>query len=694
MKSFKSKQRENVKNRLQLSGLVSLLLLGTEVSAETQSLDAVNVSGTGEYQREDIALSSSSNIYRIEKSAQSGTEVITQEEIEAYQPKDLFDLLNKATGLDLTYQGRKSPFFVNMRGGGSITYIVDGAILPSTSNRILQKLPMAAIEEIQIVRSSTALSLAPTIKLGASNSGSGNNIGFIIIRTKQPKKTQGILSAFYEKAEGNPGANGQSLYFGTTFGSEESLNGYLGGMLSRFDRPSNDIRFDGSDGVSGMVNAGVHYGRFALNLMGYKDEGRFEMQRGVKTDGTVDTAKWYYDPLKSTILSADGSMLWNEKQITLFSLSRVNYEQDEHNEYFDKDNAAHKHYEEKTQTYSLRHNATFGNTFVQLGGQYSQSEGYGPNLSNSFNQFDTSVYGYSLSVEQTLLDGDLVLDAGFRRDQKHIDHSAKAKKEADFEENLEANNKVDLNPANVFALGAVYELDPKHRINVRYMKANEGGGGDVELVTQNGEDLHEENQVRYEVGVEGNYARSFNTMLTYFNVDLKNEKVATDVVYTGEDGNEYYYYTEQDSKREGLELVLNGNINNTTRYKFSWTHMLKNESKTSKGSSDSIGESTPRNIYSALLSHHWNGYTFNLSAKKADPYTSSTSAMGVATNVHLGDYTRYDANVQKVFKVYGLDASAKLYGRNLTDDQYATRYTTGYYYDRGRTIGLELTMSF
>ena len=61
--------------------------------------------------------------------------------------KDIFDLLNKTTGLDFTYQGRKHPYFVNMRGGGNVTYILDGAILPQAANRILYKLPMAAIEE-------------------------------------------------------------------------------------------------------------------------------------------------------------------------------------------------------------------------------------------------------------------------------------------------------------------------------------------------------------------------------------------------------------------------------------------------------------------------------------------------------------------------------------------------------------------
>ncbi|HZF69758.1 Plug domain-containing protein, partial [Sulfuricurvum sp.] len=148
----------------------------------TKALEVIQVSVPENAERDDLKPDSVTNLYRVESTAQFGTQVLTQKEIDAYAPKDFFDLMDKATGLDLTYQGRKSPFFLNMRGGGSITYIIDGAILPSTANRILQKIPMSAIEEIQIIRGSTALALAPSIGIGASNSGSGLNTGFIVIR--------------------------------------------------------------------------------------------------------------------------------------------------------------------------------------------------------------------------------------------------------------------------------------------------------------------------------------------------------------------------------------------------------------------------------------------------------------------------------------------------------------------------------
>ncbi len=332
----------------------------------------------------------------------------------------------------------------------------------------------------------------------------------------------------------------------------------------------------------------------------------------------------------------------------------------------------------------------FNDTLIQLGTQLTHSKGLGANLSKAYNKYDTSVFGYALSVEQSFLNDALVLNAGYRKDQKKIKNSVAEKNLANYTNHLDTNNDVELAPANVYVFGALYNVDDKHKINFRYMKANEGTSGDFDLETQSGEALHEEEQKRWEIGVEGKYTKAFNTMVTYFDVDIQNEKTATSNTYTDSDGNEYYYYTESDVRRKGLELIVNGLITNFTRYKFSWTRMLDN---TTDGT-DSIGVRTPRDIYTASLNHSWDTYTFNISAKKVSKYTSSGSAMGTATDKNLGNYTTVDTNIAKNFTFNKLDATAKLYARNITDEKYATRYTTGYYYDRGRTLGVEFTLKF
>ncbi|UFH58021.1 TonB-dependent receptor plug domain-containing protein [Sulfurovum mangrovi] len=675
--------------KIKYLSLITATLLTSALDAQTTELDAVDVEADISA-RDDLKLESSTNLYKIQKSTKAGTEVLTQKEIEAYNPKDLIDLLNKATGIDLSYHGRRSPFDLKMRGSSNITYIVDGAILPPAATRMLYKFPLIAIEEIQIVRSATALSIAPSINVGASNSSSGVNIGYIIIRTKQPKKTEGIFSAFIEKAVSQPTANGQTLYAGTRFGESDSWNGYLGAMVSRFDRKSKSTWFDGTDSNSGMVNGGVNNGRFNLNFMAYKDSGRLEMQRGVKHDGTLDNAKWYYDPVKTTLLSLDGSMIWSEGQVTLFSLAHTEYEQLEHNENFASDAASTREYEEKTQSYSLRHNATFGDTTFRFGGQYVTSDGVGSDLYNPYKKYDTSIMGASASVEQSLLDGDLVVDAGYRWDQKHIKDSTAAKSEALA--SPEANNDVDLAPASIITLGAVYNILDTQILSARYFYGDQGVSGDFTLQTQDGSRLDPEKQTRYEISLESKFDRAFHSLITYFDTNIENEKRATSNTYLI-DGEEYYYYQQVNSHTKGVEVTLKGNIATSTNYKFSWTRILSKKTEDFADVKDEVGVIVPEDTFTVMVSHKWEDYLFSLSGKKVSGYTSSKSPMGLS-DADLGDYTRFDANVARSFEYNGMLATAKLYGRNLTNNHYATKYTTGYYYDRGRTLGLEVTLQF
>lgn len=657
-------------------------------TGSTKALEPIHVSVPQSVERDDLKPDSVTNLYRVESTAQFGTQVMTQKEIAAYAPKDIFDLLGKANGLELTYQGRRSPYSLEMRGGGNITYMLDGAILPPSVSRILQNIPLSAIEEIQIIRGSTALAIAPSIGIGASNSGSGLNTGFIVIRTKQPKKTEGLITGYLEQAVSQPSANGESLYVGTRLGSAVSgLNGYIGGLISRYDRPSKESWFDGSDADSGMISGGINFGRFSLNMMGYKDSGRFEMQRGITLSGGLDSAKWYYDPLKTSVFSTDMSMQWNESHTTLFSAFKAEYEQNEHNENFANATKSTRHYDEKTKGYSLRHNARFGDTLIQLGGQITDSEGFGPNLSSTYNRYDTTVTGYSASIEQKLFNGDVILDAGYRRDVKHIDNSSTSSaKDA-------ANNDVDMAPAEVIALGARWKINEILNTNARYFHGSEGTSGDFDLRTQNGVPLHSEKQDRIELALEARLIPFFNPTFTWFDIDTKNQKTATTNTYTDTDGNLYYYYTESDVHRRGIELAIKGDIAQGTNYQFAWTHMLSNETATNGVTTDAIGYSSPEDGITAIVSHSWDDYRANLSYKYTSGWQTSASPIGTLY-ADLGDYNRIDANIAKDFKYQNYTFTGKLYGRNLNNDHYATRYVTGYYYDRGRTLGLELSMVF
>ena len=678
-----------------MSFIMTLLVIQSAniASAEPVVLEGINVTAPSVSKRDDLDPKSITNPYRVESSASFGTEVFTQKEIEAYAPKDVFDLLNKAAGMNLTYQGRRSPFSLDQRGGGQMTYILDGAILPSSFSRILQKIPLSDIEEIQIVRGATSLALGPTRTPGQWGTTSGINTGFVVIRTKHPKKTEGVVSAYTEKSGSLPFATGENLYVGSRFGNvESSLNGYVAGGVAAYDRSSNDTWFDGQNGQSGMINTGVTVGKLNVAFTGYADTGRLEMQRGVTYTGALAPDKWYYDPLTTSVLSSTVTMAWNRDQVTMLSLFKTRYEQDEHNESFANSTVSLRNYTEESSGYSLRHNAQFGNTLVQFGGQINKNNGFGPNLSNPFNNFDTTVKGWSGSIEQKLFDGVLTLDGGYRRDITHSDVSSTVAAKP------LANHDVDMAPAEAIALGARWKINEMLALNARYFHGDEGTPSDFSMKAQTGAQLHAEKQERVELALEASPATYFKPMLTWFDYNIDNQKS----VLTGANnslqtytvnGETYYYYTEADVLRRGIELAMKGDVAQSTSYSFSWTHLTTNRTTTNGVITDGVGVSTPEDYFTAMLSHAWEKYRANLSVKQVSSWLTSASPVGIQ-NADLGGYTTVDANIMRTFSFSGSRLTATLYGRNLGDVHYSTRYVTGYYPDRGRTIGAEISMAF
>lgn len=652
-----------------------------------QALPVVEV--TAGAVRKDLLPDAPTNPQRTEATAAAGTEILDREAIRALEPRDAIDLLDKAVGLNVTYQGRRSPFFVDERGGGSMTFVLNGSVLPSSANRILQKIPLDAIEEIQIVRGSTSLALGPCIPVGASASGSGINTGFVLIRTRQPAKTEFQVSAMFEKSASQPVADGQSVWAGTHLGDANGWSGFVGAMASRSDMPSKDSWYDGRSSNALLFTGGVHYGIFDATATAYADSGRFEMQRGLTLAGTLDASKWSYDPLVTTVLSSDLRLAWTKDQTTLGSLFWTKYEQNETNASFANATVTTRAFTEHSKGWSLRHNARFHNTLVLLGSQYSQSTGYGPNTNTAFNDWETSILGWSATVEQKLFDERLALDAGFRQDQKHIDHTATSAA------NLKAANDVDLAPSRTITLGTGWTQN-LFAVAARWFGGWEGESGDFDLKTKNGKPLHAMDQTRAEVSAE---VRPFPWLApgaTWFVVDIDNQKAATTDTFSV-DGSTYYFYTETDVHRQGLELRLKGESGPlfagiSGDYDLSWTRLLVNETKTDSTTADAIGVSQPENIYTAKVGAAWKGWRLTLSGKNVDPWVQSTSAMGTANNVHLGDYIRLDASLSKAFAVAGHEIRGEVYARNLGNDHYSTRYTTGYYRDRGLTAGSKLTL--
>lgn len=213
--------------------------------------------------------------------------------------------------------------------------------------------------------------------------------------------------------------------------------------------------------------------------------------------------------------TADMGMQWTADHVTLMNLFQVKYEQTEHNDYFSSSSTTTKEYEEETSGLGLRHHARFGNTLIQIGGQVSNSTGFGPNLSKGDNKYDTTVMGWSVSLEQKLLDGDLIFDGGFRQDTKHIDHSSSGRTESAAVD--EANNDVELAPADIFALGTHWQITDIYAFDGRYYQGEQGTVGDFDMRLEDDAEPHPERQDRTEISLSADYASFFKPAVTWFN---------------------------------------------------------------------------------------------------------------------------------------------------------------------------------
>ncbi|MDR2033245.1 MAG: TonB-dependent receptor plug domain-containing protein [Helicobacteraceae bacterium] len=677
---------------------IAALLSIAAFAEEAEDLGSIDVV---DQRREDLRLESLSNPYKLNPSQIAGAEIFTAEDIKNLAPKDLFDLLEKAAGVDVTYQGRRNPFFVNVRGGGSLVYILDGAILPPYFNKILQKIPVSFIEEVQVVRGASAINLAPLISASSMSGGAsgqpqvgsigGVAVGYVIIRTKRPDKTQTVVRAAGESYKrGGDLAHNESLYTGTPFEIAEGVSGYAAAAISGYNRPSKESWFDGQSGWSEMATIGVSGDKFEAHLLAYNDEGYFEMQRGKELNGSLVAAKWYIDPLKLQLFNLDSKIKWNADQITLIDIFTTRYNQTEWvggrtftNPY---PAGAPQHSLIVQNGYSLRHNARFSSdTSLNAGYQETRANG------NDYENYRSKVAGWSISVEQKLFDDALSLDLGYREDTKTVIYDKNAT-------DTRMENK-KLPSAKIFAFGVDYHINTAVEIGGRYFHSDQGLNGDLDIKSKpSAPELSGEKQTRYETSVSITPLKEFNAHITYYAIDAKNEKsVASGAGATYACGGDIcYYFTESDSKRNGIETILNGAAllgEGSLDYKFSWTHTLQD--KDNAGNSK-LGVSRPRNLFTAMIGYGIGDWKLNASLKRQSGWKESTSSPGTAYDLELGEFTRMDANVRRSFKFGENEGDVTLFGRNIGDKMYATRAVVGqgYYFDRGRVVGVEVALKY
>ena len=624
------------------------------------SMDEITVPGKGI--KEPV-----SSLYSMPESAALGTETISKEEIEAIHPQTVYDILEFVPGMEITFQGREHMNFSNMRGMGKFGIILDGVYVLSP-DRILATLPVYDIESITVVRDATALTLGPLTNFG--NSTGASNQGFVVIKTKRASKLEGGFTASYgsfhtDKENVYQGARIKDFDYRVSYTHRDSLGktGWYNGYRDQ------SVLFRGGY-TNNMINADVLY---------FTSRGMREIQRGEiaggKMDGTLDTTMWRFSPLQSDMIVLNLSKPWTSSQTTALSYSYGNLIINKEASTFIKEvPITSTDQDQRGQILNLRHTVAFDDNTLRVGGQYLDAispTGLAPMVGRRSSESMYSLYAHD---EHRLFNNRLSIDGGVRVDKKYYD-----------------NSPVTGSPMHewgketyTYALGASFKPHPILTLTGRFAYS-ENSLASYQLDATTRASLPPERRYRYEGGVLANFHRSFNPSVTLFYYDTKNEKVAAGSIIDKNTGEEIDLVRLSDVRTKGLEIGAYGQFLKYFVYNLNYSYVTTND--------HAMNRQMPHNMASARLGYRYKGFETNLMTKWVNGYKQITAAPGLFS-YEFGDYTRIDANASYKFKIFDRDTRVMLFGQNLGDVHYATRYVTGAYKDVGRLFGIELSYSF
>ena len=195
-------------------------------------------------------------------------------------------------------------------------------------------------------------------------------------------------------------------------------------------------------------------------------------------------------------------------------------------------------------------------------------------------------------------------------------------------------------------------------------------------------DLKAEHSKDWELGVSQEFFdEQMNLTVTLFQQRLKDE-IASNKSYNGS------INSDGESKRDGLELDLQGNLSGNIRYGFSYTYLVATEGVS--GGDDKTEVRRPKHQWSGLLNYAFfeDKANLQLSADHIGKHRDVDWSGGAGSRVKLDDYLLINMTIN-----YAVASDLKLWGRvsNLFDEDYTE--VSGYN-DEGTTIyaGFEITL--
>lgn len=674
------------------------------VQAPTSGASGNAGTGVGAAINADLGTDSVANPYRVAPSSWQHTQVFTQEDIKRLNPKSVFDLLSQATGVLPTYMGRKHVFNLNIRGDTNFGFIIDGAYMPSfIGGRILQSLPVSAIEQIEIVRDGGALTLGPLTDY-MSASGALNS-GFIVIRTRRPVKTEVDTRAAIESY----GTQKASVFTGTTFDSKSlKSNGWYGyvagvGGYATTDGPDGWNMWADSKNLMGKIGLGK--GGFFTEAMVYKDYGSYGFERGTnKLAGALPYQKWSYDPIDTLFFSSNSRMSWDKHNTTLLTVALSEVEQENVLDTFDatKFTPMPTNYEtDKLQTINLRHRLAFGGTMLEAGGQYVHWHSPTGELYFVGREREEETWSGYVNAEQKLFGDILTLDASGRVD----DHTVIKGIESYGESISGASTTCRMNCAYIYdkgfplakslSLGASLAVTREITTTMRYSRTSQGGTSNVLVAANTTGALDGAVQNKWEAGVTANYTPLFIPTLTYFDTRVDNDKVPYG--YTTISGVATPMWTQANTHRAGVELAVTGTILDKgfpgkISYSAGWTHLTMFQSSSRDGTVDFYYPSTkPEDIINFSISGEYEAYFANVSLNHVSGYLSNFNTGSSSLYNPVGDFDVLNASIGRHFQLGEWDSKLTFYGRNLLNENYET---VNGYEAIGAVYGSEISFTY
>ncbi|MEW6467069.1 MAG: TonB-dependent receptor plug domain-containing protein [Pseudomonadota bacterium] len=658
------------------------------------------VSVSAERVRAELDPDSATNPFRLAASSGGHSLTITRSEIEALRPRDVFDLLNLATGAISTQGSRKGFSGLLIRGDSNFRWIIDGAFLqPTMAARILRSLPVLAIEQIELVRGGSALTLGPMA--GSASPGGAPVDGFVIVRTRKPLRDEVQLRAAAESF----GTSLAGAWGGKRFdGVNDEGHAYVAGLVGREHVGSPSARLDngaaynsGRESTQVMGKAGIELGGWQIDLMAWRDDGSFDIPNA--NSHGPGQASWFMDPSRTDLYVMSGSKVWNANHTTLWSFSRGLSRQT----FWTANTAAGPYasvYNENDLDHlNLRHHIDWSSTRVTLGlDRMHWDAPNGQQYYEGIRREELTRSAFAM-LEQRLLQDRLGLDISVRRDRVKVLHgldyyTGGAQPYGGVNSPLRTTGKF-LPTARFLSVGASWLVAPEWTIMTRYGTAEQTSEG---LSPAPGVALGPDRQRKWELGLKGTVSTAFRPSINVFRRKVENEKMLSGYSYTASNGSSQLCrtgvvptsgglapasasnlvpcYSQSDTLRGGVELGASGRIGERGSYSAQLTRF--------SSLSDSAKLITPRSVFDVAFSQEWGAYTLTGALKRVSAYRGSAGD----AQAWLGGYTRLDLGLGYDFRLSGTPIRATIYGRNLTNRKYET---TNGIQDVGRVLGVELS---